>query len=61
MTMFSETWNELPDRFFSYMIHYAGYGIFEPDVNSRIEQIKNDTNYINEYLFPHLNFTDNKD
>ena len=61
MTMFSETWNELPDRFFSYMIHYAGYGIFEPNVNSRIEQIKNDTTFINESLYSHLNYVDSKD
>jgi hypothetical protein len=43
------------------MIHYAGYGIFEPNVNSRIEQIKNDTTFINESLYSHLNYVDSKD
>ena len=29
MTMFSEPWNGSPDRFDSYIIHYAGRGIFD--------------------------------
>jgi hypothetical protein len=39
MTMFSEPWNGA-DRFDSYIIHYAGKGIF--DCNNKLEQIKND-------------------
>ena len=43
MTMFSEAWNNSPDRFLSHIIHYAGRGIF--DVNeapSKLEQAKLD-------------------
>ena len=40
MTMFSESWNNNADRFNSYIIHYAGRGIF--DASNRIEQIKKD-------------------
>lgn len=32
MTMFSEPWNNSPNRFDSHIIHYAGRGIFEPGV-----------------------------
>ena len=40
--MFSEEWNGYPDRFESFIIHYAGAGIFEGGVYSRLEQIKKD-------------------
>ena len=45
MTMFSEPWNGSPDRFKSYIIHYAGAGIFDA-VPDRITQMKNDYNKI---------------
>ena len=47
MTMFSEPWNNNADRFDSYIIHYAGVGIYDKEKNkTRIEQIKNDFKYI---------------
>jgi hypothetical protein len=42
LSMFSEEWNGYPDRFESFIIHYAGAGIFEGGVYSRLEQIKKD-------------------
>lgn len=42
MTMFSEKWNNNADRFQSYIIHYAGKGVFDSNVETRIEQIKKD-------------------
>ena len=42
MTMFSEKWNGYADRFDSYIIHYAGRGIFDANIHDRISQIKND-------------------
>ena len=42
MIMFSESWNNNPNRFDSYIIHYAGSGIFDKGVKNRIEQIKKD-------------------
>ena len=42
LTMFSESWNGSPNRFESYIIHYAGAGIFDSGVYSRIEQIRQD-------------------
>lgn len=42
MIMYAEPWNGNPDRFKSKIIHYAGRGIFEHGVNSKIEQIKRD-------------------
>jgi len=45
MTMFSESWLNA-NRFESYIIHYAGRGIFDLDVTSRVEQIKRDYNTI---------------
>lgn len=41
MTMFSESWMGA-NRFESHIIHYAGKGIFEAGVQSRLEQIKRD-------------------
>jgi len=42
MTMFSESWLNA-NRFESFIIHYAGGGIFERDtIKTRIEQIKKD-------------------
>lgn len=43
MTMFSEEWNEHADRLQSYVIHYAGKGVFDKDCASRIEQIRRDS------------------
>jgi len=42
MTMFSEAWNGNANRFDSYVIHYAGRGIFDPDCKDRLSQIKKD-------------------
>lgn len=42
MTMFSEAWNNYASRFNSYIIHYAGKGVFDSDCNSRLNQIKED-------------------
>jgi lipopolysaccharide biosynthesis glycosyltransferase len=44
MTMFSEPWNNSASRFNSYIIHYAGNGIF--DSTSKISQIRNDIMYV---------------
>jgi len=38
MTMFSEPWNNNPDRFESHIIHYAGRGVFDSEVTSKLEQ-----------------------
>jgi len=46
MSMFSEEWNQYANRFNSYIIHYAGAGIF--DKKNRIEQIQNDLKVIND-------------
>jgi hypothetical protein len=40
MTMFSEPWNGSPSRFDSYIIHYAGHGVW--DKSNRVEQIAAD-------------------
>jgi lipopolysaccharide biosynthesis glycosyltransferase len=42
MTLFSEPWNGNANRFDSYIIHYAGRGVFENGVSNFIEQIKKD-------------------
>jgi len=42
MTMHSEPWNGSANRFNSQIIHYAGRGIFDRDVSSRVEQIRKD-------------------
>lgn len=42
MTMFSEAWNDSPDRFNSHIIHYAGGGIFDLKYKTRIDQIEGD-------------------
>lgn len=42
MTPFSESWNDFSNRFDSYVIHYAGVGVFETGVKNRTEQIKKD-------------------
>ena len=44
MTMFSEKWNGCADRFNSYIIHYAGQGLF--DAKKRINQIERDVKTI---------------
>jgi len=41
MTMFSEPWAGSPSRFDSYVIHYAGAGIFD-NCSTRLEQMKKD-------------------
>ncbi len=41
MTMFSEPWLGL-NRFESNVIHYAGRGVFDNDLNGRLEQIRRD-------------------
>jgi lipopolysaccharide biosynthesis glycosyltransferase len=48
MTMFSESWNDSADRFDSYIIHYAGVGIFDSDINNnKEEQISRDIEFLN--------------
>jgi len=42
MTMFSESWNGSPNRFDSYIIHYAGVGVFDSGVSNKVEQAKLD-------------------
>jgi lipopolysaccharide biosynthesis glycosyltransferase len=46
MSMFSEEWNGSPDRFESYVIHYAGAGVYNPGVRSKEEQALEDLNVI---------------
>ena len=46
MTMFSEEWNGFANRFDSYIIHYAGRGIFDKDISDRVTQIKRDIKII---------------
>lgn len=46
MTMFSEPWNGSKNRFDSYIIHYAGAGIFEPGTPDFIAQMKKDIKVI---------------
>lgn len=46
MTMFSESWNGNPNRFESYIIHYAGGGVFDPKYKNRTSQIRADYNQI---------------
>lgn len=41
MTMFSEPWAGSPNRFDSYVIHYAGAGIFD-NCSTRLEQMQKD-------------------
>ena len=48
MTMFSEDWNNNASRFDSYVIHYAGSGLFAPCIN-RTELIKQDNNLLKKY------------
>jgi lipopolysaccharide biosynthesis glycosyltransferase len=45
-TMFSEPWHENKNRFDSYIIHYAGKGIFDKGIKDRMTQIKKDYEYI---------------
>jgi len=42
MTMFSESWNNNPNRFDSHIIHYAGRGIFDEGVTDKLEQARID-------------------
>ena len=46
MSMFSEQWNGSPSRFSSNIIHYAGAGIYDAGVSSRLEQIKRDVKVV---------------
>jgi lipopolysaccharide biosynthesis glycosyltransferase len=47
MTMFSEPWNNNANRFDSFIIHYAGVGVFDKTIASdRQEQITYDIKYI---------------
>ena len=46
MTMFSEAWNNYANRFNSYVIHYAGVGLFAPCGN-RTEMIRQDSCILN--------------
>ena len=42
MTMFSEPWNNSPNRFKSYLIHYGGRGVFDSHVSTKMEQMRKD-------------------
>jgi len=42
MTMFSQSWNDNKDRFESYIIHYAGKGVFDEGIPNKLEQAKLD-------------------
>jgi len=42
MTMFSQKWSGFANRFDSYILHYAGKGVFDDGVKSRIEQMEKD-------------------
>tara|TARA_R100000458_G_C8247137_1_gene224833 strand:+ start:155 stop:856 length:702 start_codon:yes stop_codon:yes gene_type:complete len=46
MTMFSEDWNGSPNRFDSHIIHYAGGGIFDSGIYTKVQQIASDKDYI---------------
>jgi lipopolysaccharide biosynthesis glycosyltransferase len=46
MTMFSEPECGSKNRFDSFIIHYAGVGIFDKDIRSRIDQINRDAKII---------------
>ncbi len=57
MTLFSENWNGFPNRFESYIIHYAGRGVFEKKFKkkknkykAKIKQIKSDYRKINRKM-----------
>lgn len=54
MTMFSEPWNGNADRFQSYVIHYAGVGVFEKGIKGnheerRIKQMQRDRKAVYGY------------
>lgn len=42
MSMFSEPWNNNANRFDSYIIHYAGGGVFDAGVKTKMDQIRKD-------------------
>ena len=42
MTMFSESWNNNANRFDSFILHYAGEGVFDRTNSNRAQQIKSD-------------------
>ena len=47
MSMFSEEWNDYANRFNSFIIHYAGQGVFyESFCKDKLEQIKSDLNQL---------------
>jgi len=49
MTLFCEKWNNSPSRFDSYVIHYAGVGVFIPKfTGSRLNQIRHDAKKLKE-------------
>jgi lipopolysaccharide biosynthesis glycosyltransferase len=42
MAMFNEPWFGMPDRFDSHIIHYAGRGVFESGIGSKLHQLQSD-------------------
>lgn len=46
MTMFSEPWNNNANRFDSKIIHYAGRGVFDENIENKYEQMKADYEHI---------------
>jgi lipopolysaccharide biosynthesis glycosyltransferase len=44
MSMFSEPWNDSANRFNSFIIHYAGRGVFDPVYSNKTEQMMADFN-----------------
>ena len=49
MTMFSEPWNNSASRFDSFIIHYAGTGIFLHTCKNRLENIRQDALILSKY------------
>ena len=49
MTMFSEEFNNFASRFNSYIIHYAGPGVFLHTCKNRLENIKQDSLILTKY------------
>ena len=50
MIMFNEAWNGKPKRFNSFIIHYAGAGVFDNKIPNKFKQIKKDFNTIYEEI-----------
>lgn len=49
MTMHSEPWNNNADRFDSWILHYAGRGIYDNFITNRLDQMKQDYFLMKKY------------